>query len=89
MGLRLSCTQMENVSSVKVIVESQNGFTLKDSENAVAYTLSGADGAIQSGGLAATFTGTGSADLSLAVTQGADPAPGTYTDTLTFTAKAE
>ena len=88
-SLQLSCTQMENVSSVKVTVESQNGFTLKDSENAVAYTLSGADGAIQSGGLAATFTGTGSADLRLAVTQGQSPAPGTYTDTLTFTASAE
>ena len=88
-SLRLSCTQMENVSSVKVTVESQNGFTLKDSENAVAYTLSGADGAIQSGGLAATFTGIGSAALRLAVTQGQSPAPGTYTDTLTFTAKAE
>ena len=88
-SLQLSCTQMENVSSVKVTVESQNGFTLKDSENAVAYTLSGADGAIQSGGLAATFTGIGSAALRLAVTQGQSPAPGTYTDTLTFTASAE
>ena len=89
-SLQLSCTQMENVSSVKVTVESQNGFALKDGDSAIAYTLSGESGeAIQDGGLAATFTGTDSADLSLAVTQGADPVPGTYTDTLTFTASAE
>ena len=88
-SLQLSCTQMENVSSVKVTVESQNGFTLEDGENAIAYTLSGESGQIHDGGVAATFTATGSADLSLAVTQGADPAPGTYTDTLTFTAHAE
>lgn len=88
-SLQLSCTQMQNAVSVQVTGASQNGFTLKDSENAIAYTLSGESGAIQDGGVAATFTGTGSADLSLAVTQGQSPAPGTYTDTLTFTASAE
>ena len=89
-SLQLSCTQIQNAVSVQVTVDSENDFTLKDGENAIAYTLSGESGeAIQDGGLAATFTGTGSADLSLAVTQGADPVPGTYTDTLTFTASAE
>ena len=88
-SLQLQCTQMENVSSVKVTVASQNGFALKSGKNAVTYILSGESGAIQDGGVAARFTGTGNADLSLAVTQGQSPAPGTYTDTLTFTAKAE
>lgn len=88
-SLQLSCKQMQNAVSVQVTVASQNGFMLRDSENAIAYTLSGESGTIQNGGLAATFTGTGSADLSLAVTQGVDPAPGTYTDILTFTASAE
>ena len=89
-SLQLSCTQIQNAVSVRVTVASENHFTLEDGENAIAYTLSGESGeAIQDGGLAATFTGTGSADLSLAVTQGADPVPGTYTDTLTFTASAE
>ena len=88
-SLPLSCTQIQNAVSVRVTVDSENDFTLEDGENAIAYTLSGESGQIHDGGVAATFTATGSADLSLAVTQGADPAPGTYTDTLTFTASAE
>ena len=88
-SLPLSCTQIQNAVSVRVTVASENHFTLEDGENAIAYTLSGESGQIHDGGVAATFTATGSADLSLAVTQGADPAPGTYTDTLTFTASAE
>ena len=88
-SLQLSCTRMENAASVQVTVDSKNGFTLKDGDSAIAYTLSGEGGAIQDGGVAATFTATGRAELSLAVTQGQSPAPGTYTDTLTFTASAE
>ena len=90
MGVRtLNCTQMENTDSVQVTVTSANGFALKDGENAIAYTLSGAEGEIINGGVAATFTGTGTADLSLAAAQGQSPAPGTYTDMLTFTASME
>ena len=85
-SLQLSCTQIQNAVSVRVTVASENHFTLEDGENAIAYTLSGESGQIHDGGVAATFTATGSADLSLAVTQGQSPAPGTYTDTLTFTA---
>ena len=70
-------------------VTSANGFALKDGENAIAYTLSDESGAIQNGDVAARFTATGNVDLSLAVTQGQSPVPGTYTDTLTFTASAE
>lgn len=88
-SLPLSCTQIQNAVSVRVTVDSENDFTLEDGENAIAYTLSGESGQIHDGGVAATFTATGSADLSLAVTQGQSPAPGTYTDTLTFTASAE
>ena len=41
------------------------------------------------GNTAATFTGTGETTLSLNVAEGQELAPGTYTDTLTFTASAE
>ena len=85
-SLQLQCAQVQNAVSVQVTVTSANNFTLKDGGNAIAYTLSGESGAVQNSGVAATFTGTGSADLSLAVTQGQSPVPGTYTDTLTFTA---
>ena len=88
-SLQLSCTRMENAASVQVTVDSENNFTLKDGENAIAYTLSDESGAIQNGDVAARFTATGNVDLSLAVTQGQSPVPGTYTDTLTFTASAE
>ncbi len=88
-SLQLKCTQMENTDLVQVTVTSANGFALKDGENAIAYTLSDESGAIQNGDVAARFTATGNVDLSLAVTQGQSPVPGTYTDTLTFTASAE
>lgn len=45
--------------------------------------------AIFDGNTAATFTGTGTTTLSLAVAEGQTLTPGCYTDTLTFTASVE
>lgn len=56
----------------------------------IAYTLTAQNGmVIFVGNTAATFTGTGTTTLSLAVAEGQTLTPGSYTDTLTFTASVE
>ena len=89
-SLPLSCSQLEGGSRVTVTVDSANDMKLQGETGTIAYTLTAQNGmAIFDGNTAATFTGTGETTLSLNVAEGQDLAPGTYTDTLTFTASAE
>ena len=63
---------------------------IRDRTGIIAYTLTAQNGmAIFDGNTAATFTGTEETTLNLAVVEGQTLAPGSYNDTLTFTAKVE
>ena len=89
-SLPLSCSQLEGGSRLTVTVDSANDMKLQGETGTIAYTLTAQNGmAIFDGNTAATFTGMGETTLSLNVAEGQDLAPGQYTDTLTFTARAE
>ncbi len=89
-SLPLSCNQLEGCNRLTVTVDSANGLKMQGGGGTIAYTLTAQNGmVIFDGNTAATLTGTGTTTLGLAVAEGQTLTPGSYTDTLTFTASVE